>query len=92
MVIGGAFSALADLSGRHAASLRTETVRLKAPPLPLSWPVTINPDVFLKKFCLYDSRIYSTQSYICLGTNQALLCIAGDPPAWSLERPARSWC
>ena len=63
----------------------------EGPPLPLSWPVTINPDVFLKKFCLYESRIYSTQSYICLGTNQALQCIAGDPATWSLNATA-SWC
>jgi len=62
-----------------------------APPLPLSWPVTINQDTFLKKFCLYDSRIYSTQSYICVGTNQALLCVAGDPASWSLN-PSASWC
>ena len=62
-----------------------------APPLPLSWPVTINQDTFLKKFCLYDSRIYSTQSYICVGANQALQCIAGDPAAWSLNATA-SWC
>jgi hypothetical protein len=53
--------------------------------------VTISPDVFLKKFCLYESRIYSTQSYICLGTNQALQCIAGDPATWSLNATA-SWC
>ena len=57
----------------------------EGPPLPLSWPVTINPDIFLKKFCLYESRIYSTQSYICVGTNQALQCIAGDPASWSLN-------
>ena len=63
----------------------------EGPPLPLSWPVTISPDVFLKKFCLYESRIYSTQSYICLGTNQALQCIAGDPATWSLNATA-SWC
>ena len=62
-----------------------------APPLPLSWPVTINQDTFLKKFCLYDSRIYSTQSYMCLGTNQALQCVAGDPAVWSLNATA-SWC
>lgn len=62
-----------------------------APPLPLSWPVTINQDTFLKKFCLYDSRIYSTQSYICLGTNQALQCVAGDPASWTLNATA-SWC
>jgi hypothetical protein len=61
------------------------------PPLPLSWPVTINQDTFLKKFCLYESRIYSTQSYICVGTNQALLCVAGDPASWSLN-PSASWC
>lgn len=61
------------------------------PPLPLSWPVTISQDTFLKKFCLYDSRIYSTQSYVCLGTNQALQCIAGDPASWSLNTTA-SWC
>jgi hypothetical protein len=60
-------------------------------PLPLSWPVTINQDIFLKKFCLYESRIYSTQSYICVGTNQALLCVAGDPASWSLN-PSASWC
>ena len=58
----------------------------EGPPLPLSWPVTISPDVFLKKFCLYESRIY-----ICLGTNQALQCIAGDPAIWSLNATA-SWC
>jgi hypothetical protein len=62
-----------------------------APPLPLSWPVTINQDIFLKRFCLYESRIYSTQSYICVGTNQALLCVAGDPATWSLN-PSASWC
>ena len=62
-----------------------------APPLPLSWPVTINQDTFLKKFCLYASRIYSTQSYICVGTTQALLCVAGDPASWSLN-PSASWC
>ena len=62
-----------------------------APPLPLSWPVTINQDTFLKKFCLYESRIYSTQSYICVGTNQALLCVGGDPATWSLN-PSASWC
>ena len=61
------------------------------PPLPLSWPVTINQDTFLKKFCLYESRIYSTQSYICLGTNQALQCVTGDPANWSLNATA-SWC
>jgi hypothetical protein len=61
------------------------------PPLPLSWPMTINQDTFLKKFCLYESRIYSTQSYICVGTNQALLCVAGDPASWSLN-PSASWC
>ena len=61
------------------------------PPLPFSWPVTIHEDTFLKKFCLYDSRIYSTQSYICVGANQALQCIAGDPATWSLNTTA-SWC
>ena len=53
--------------------------------------MTINQDIFLKKFCLYESRIYSTQSYICVGTNQALLCVAGDPATWSLN-PSASWC
>jgi len=61
------------------------------PPLPLSWPVTINQDIFLKKFCLYESRIYSTQSYVCVGTNEALLCVAGDPANWTLS-PSASWC
>ncbi len=61
------------------------------PPLPFSWPVTIHEDTFLKKFCLYDSRIYSTQSYICVGTNQALQCVGGDPATWSLNATA-SWC
>jgi hypothetical protein len=61
------------------------------PPLPFSWPVTIHEDTFLKKFCLYDSRIYSTQSYICVGANQALQCIVGDPATWSLNATA-SWC
>lgn len=73
------------------AYAQTRTSDTPLPPLPLSWPVTINQDVFLKKFCLYDSRIYSTQSYICLGTNQALQCIAGDPAVWSLNATA-SWC
>ncbi|HTB37839.1 MAG TPA: hypothetical protein VK777_12160 [Reyranella sp.] len=53
--------------------------------------MTINQETFLKKFCLYESRIYSTQSYICVGTNQALLCVAGDPATWSLN-PSASWC
>ena len=60
-------------------------------PIPLGWPVLIDQSTFLRKFCLYDSKIYSRQSYICVGTNQALLCVDGDPASWSLN-PSASWC
>ena len=57
----------------------------------LGWPSIIDQDTFLKKFCLYESRIYSKDSYICVGTNQALMCVPGDPASWSLNATA-SWC
>jgi hypothetical protein len=87
--VAAALSALAFFPA--SAQNRVSDPSAPSLPFPLGWPVVIDQDTFLKKFCLYDSKIYSKESYICVGTNQALMCVAGEPASWSLN-PSASWC
>jgi len=71
---------LAALCALATFPARAPNRAAEAPPLPLSWPVTINQDTFLKKFCLYDSRIYSTQSYIASAQTRPCCASPATPP------------